>query len=76
MGATTGLWGTVRMQLAFRPAFQFMNMKALSKPEVLVAQAQHKFNEQGELTDATSRELVKQQLIALRDLALQYKRHT
>jgi len=45
MGATPGLWGTVRMQLAFHPVFQFLNMRVVLKPEVLVNQAASKFDE-------------------------------
>ncbi|MET0392768.1 MAG: NAD(P)H-dependent oxidoreductase [Chitinophagaceae bacterium] len=73
MGATPGMWGTVRMQLAFHPVFQYLGMKPLYKPEVLIAQAKTKFDTGGTLTDATARKLVGQQLQALRDLALQEK---
>jgi chromate reductase, NAD(P)H dehydrogenase (quinone) len=73
MGATTGLWGTVRMQTAFLPVFVFLDMKPVLKPEVLVAQAKNKFNEQGELTDTTAIDLVKKKLQALKDLILQQR---
>ncbi|MCS3794923.1 NADPH-dependent FMN reductase [Niastella sp. OAS944] len=65
MGATIGLWGTVRMQLDFHHIFLYLDMRPVYKPEVLIAQAQNKFNDKGELTDATSRDLVKQKLEAL-----------
>jgi chromate reductase, NAD(P)H dehydrogenase (quinone) len=73
MGATTGLWGTVRMQLAFRPVFLFLNMTGLNKPEVLVAQAQNKFDENGKLTDQTTKDLIKQQLAALQKLVIEMR---
>lgn len=73
MGATPGLWGTVRMQLAFHPIFQYLGMKPVYKPEVLIAQAKNKFDASGKLTDATARKLVIQQLQALRDLVVQEK---
>jgi hypothetical protein len=38
-----------------------------------VAQAKNKFNEQGELTDATAIDLVKKKLQALKDLILQQR---
>ena len=42
IGATTGLWGTARMQVAFHNVFLFLDMKPVYKPEVLVAQAEKK----------------------------------
>ena len=51
MGATQGMWGTVRMQSAFLPVFTFLNMNPVLQPEVLIAQAQNKFDEDGNLTD-------------------------
>lgn len=74
MGATPGMWGTVRMQLAFKQVFQFLNMKETGKPEVLVAQAAAKFDGQGRLTDEKTRDLVSRQLTALRDLTLQLQK--
>ncbi len=51
MGATQGQWGTVRMQTAFLPVFTFLNMNPVLQPEVLIAQAQNKFDATGNLTD-------------------------
>lgn len=68
MGATQGLWGTVRMQMAFQSLYLYMDMKPVHKPEILIAQASKKFDENGNLTDETTRELIKQQLIALKDM--------
>lgn len=69
MGATQGMWGTVRMQLAFRPIFQFLNMTPVNKPEVLLAQAAGKFDAGGKLSDETTISLVRQQLLELKRLA-------
>ena len=74
MGATPGLWGTVRMQMAFHGVFQFLNMKAVLKPEVLVNQASKKFDESGKLTDETSIGIVRKKLEALKELCLNEKR--
>ena len=71
MGATPGLWGTVRMQLAFLSVFQFMDMKPVLKPEVLVNQASKKFDASGKLTDETSIDLVRKKLVALKELCRQ-----
>jgi chromate reductase len=69
MGATPGMWGTVRMQMAFLPVFVFLEMKPVLKPEVLIAKAKDKFDAAGHLTDQTAIGLVKKKLQALRDLA-------
>ena len=70
MGATPGMWGTVRMQTAFLPVFTFLNMKPILKPEILIAQAAKKFDAQGKLTDDKAKDLIRQKLDALRELIL------
>lgn len=65
MGATQGLWGTAKMQVAFFPVFQFMDMQVVQQPEVLIAKAQEKFDKSGKLTDETSVKLVKKKIEAL-----------
>jgi len=65
MGATSGLWGTSRAQYHLRQSCVFLNMLPINKPEVLIAQAQTKFNDKGELTDETTRKLIKEHLEAL-----------
>lgn len=62
MGATQGMWGTVRMQAAFLPVFTFLNMNPVLQPEVLVAQAQNKFDEQGNLKDEAAIGIIKKKL--------------
>ena len=68
IGATTGLWGTTRMQLAFHNVFLFLDMKPVYKPEVLVAQAEKKFDKNGNLIDEMSKKLLKQKLEALKEM--------
>lgn len=68
MGATTGLWGTTRMQMSFHNVFLFLDMKPVYKPEVLVAQAEKKFDKEGNLIDETAKKLVRQKLEALKEL--------
>jgi chromate reductase len=75
MGATPGLWGTVRMQTAFLPVFTFLNMKPVLKPEVLVAQAKTKFDTKGNLTDEIAKDLVREKLQALKHLILKEKNY-
>lgn len=74
MGATPGMWGTVKMQLAFLPVFQFLDMKPVQKPEIVIGQAANKFNEAGELTDETAKTFVKQKLENLKELILQLRK--
>ena len=62
MGATPGKWGTVRMQLAFLPVFNTLKMLHINKFEVFVSQAQKKFDAEGNLIDADTRELLKKHL--------------
>ncbi|HEU5167513.1 MAG TPA: NAD(P)H-dependent oxidoreductase [Chitinophagaceae bacterium] len=68
IGATTGLWGTVRMQMSFHNVFLFLDMKPVYKPEVLVAQAEKKFDRDGNLVDEMAKKLVKQKLEALKEM--------
>ena len=68
IGATTGLWGTTRMQLAFHNVFLFLDMKPVYKPEVLIAQAEKKFDKTGNLIDEISKKLLKQKLEALKEM--------
>ncbi|HEX6168083.1 MAG TPA: NAD(P)H-dependent oxidoreductase [Chitinophagaceae bacterium] len=68
IGATTGLWGTARMQVAFQNVFLFLDMKPVYKPEVLVAQAEKKFDKDGNLIDDMAKKLLKQKLEALKEM--------
>lgn len=65
MGASIGMLGTARAQYHLRQCFVFLNMHALNQPEVMIANASQRFDEQGNLTDEKTRELIRQQLEAL-----------
>ncbi len=71
MGATPGMWGTARMQLAFNSVFQFLDMRPVYKPEILVAQAKEKFDSHGFLKDDKAKELIRKKLESLKTLAMQ-----
>jgi chromate reductase, NAD(P)H dehydrogenase (quinone) len=71
MGATQGQWGTVRMQLAFLPVFNTLKMLHINKFEVFVSLAQKKFDEDGNLTDNDTRELVKKHLAVFVEIIAQ-----
>jgi len=68
IGATTGLWGTTRIQLAFHNVFLFLDMKPVYKPEVLVALSEKKFDKNGNLIDEMAKKLLKQKLEALKEM--------
>jgi len=67
MGASAGTQGTGRAQYHLRQCFVFLNMYALNRPEVLIAGATQKFDEDGNLTDPKTKEYVTQLLTALAD---------
>jgi len=65
MGATMGMWGTTRAQYHLRQCCVFLDLYPINKPEVLIAQAQTKFNDKGELTDDTTKKLIQEHLVNL-----------
>ena len=69
-GATTGMWGTARMQVAFQPVFQFLDMQPVFQPEVLIAKAEEKFDADGLFKDEKGKEIIKKKLDALKKLTL------
>ncbi len=74
MGATPGMWGTVRMQFAFHSIFQALNMEPVNKPEILLSQANTKFDKNGNLTDEKAKELVGRKLQVLKEAVLQLRK--
>lgn len=67
MSAGPGLFGGARAQYQLRQILIYPDAKLLNVPEVMVGGAD-KFNDQGELVDAQSKELIRQQMIALHKL--------
>jgi chromate reductase len=65
MGATQGLWGTVKAQHHLRQCCVFLDLWPVNKPEVLIAQAQNKFDAQGNLTDETTKKTIAELMTAL-----------
>lgn len=65
MGASVGTVGTARAQYHLRQMFVFLNMFPLNQPEVMIANASEKFDEQGNLTDAKTEQKIKELLEAL-----------
>jgi chromate reductase len=62
MSASPGMLGGVRAQYHLRQTFVFLNMHPVNKPEVIVTFASQKIDENGRLTDETTRKLIKELL--------------
>src|SRR5262245_5320429 len=68
MGASPGVFGTARAQYHLRQTFVFLNMFAVNQPEVMIGRAHERFDEQGNLTDATYAKLIGQLILHLAHL--------
>jgi len=62
MSASVGMLGGVRAQYHLRQTFVFLNMYPVNKPEVIVTFAPQKIDENGRLTDETTKNLIKELL--------------
>jgi len=65
MGASIGSIGTARAQYHLRQTFVFLNMYQVNQPEVMVSNAHKRFDQEGKLTDDTTKKLVQQLLSEL-----------
>jgi chromate reductase, NAD(P)H dehydrogenase (quinone) len=65
MGASIGSIGTARAQYHLRQTFVFLNMYPVNQPEVMVGNAHKRFDQEGKLTDETTKKLVQQLLSEL-----------
>jgi chromate reductase len=65
MGASPGMLGTARAQYHLRQCFVFLEMYPVNQPEVMISKAAERFDEQGNLKDATTRELIQKLLAEL-----------
>ena len=68
-GASAGLTGTLRAQMALRQVLQWFEAATLAKPEVLVGSVKAKFDTEGRLTDEPTRKHLAQLIAALADAA-------
>src|SRR6266699_5744302 len=65
IGAAAGMAGSARAQYDLRRSCVFLDMHPLNKPEVLIGQAQTKFDGEGRLTDEAGRGFIRDLLVAL-----------
>src|SRR5918994_5203007 len=67
MGASIGTIGTARAQYHLRQVFVFLNMFPINQPEVMISTAGDRFDADGNLTDETTKKLIRQLLQSLAD---------
>jgi chromate reductase, NAD(P)H dehydrogenase (quinone) len=65
IGAGAGMAGTARAQYDLRRSCVFLDMHPLNKPEVLIGQAQTKFDAEGNFTDEAGRGFIRDLMAAL-----------
>lgn len=65
IGASPGMGGSARGQSQLRQAFEFTNSYCMPQPEILVARAHEKFDDDGRLTDEKTRTYLGKYLTAL-----------
>jgi chromate reductase len=73
MGAAGGTLGTARAQYHLRQCFIFLNGHVMNRPEVMIPQAQNKFDADGRLTDQQTRDFIAAHLAALKVWVLRMK---
>jgi chromate reductase, NAD(P)H dehydrogenase (quinone) len=69
MGASIGTIGTARAQYHLRQMFVFLNVFPINQPEVMIGNAAERFDAQGNLTDETTKDFIRQLLHNLVDWA-------
>lgn len=67
MGASVGAIATARAQYHLRQMMVFLNMFPINQPEVMIGNAAKRFDEQGNLTDETTKDFIRQLLQNLVD---------
>lgn len=67
MGASISFIGTARAQYHLRQSMVFLNMFPINQPEVMISNASERFDADGNLTDETSKKLIRQLLQNLVD---------
>ncbi len=68
-----GLLGTARAQYHLRQIFVFLNAHIMNRPEVMINQAQNKFDAEGKLIDQPARDLMATFMNAFRNWTLRMR---
>lgn len=74
MGATTGLGGTIRAQVALRMIAVFVESCVMAKPEIYVTKAPEKFDKEGNLTDEATKKVLEKYIEKLKEWILVFKK--
>lgn len=69
MGATPGVLGTARAQYHLRQTFINLNIFTVNQPEVMIGSAHERFDEEGNLKDEKTKELIRELLQNLVNLS-------
>ena len=69
MGASPGSLGTARAQYHLRQVLGALDMPVVNQPEVMIANAAQRFDQDGVLTDEPTRRFIQKLLVALVQLA-------
>jgi chromate reductase len=69
MGVSTGISGTMRMQYHLRQVAVILNAPMMPQPEVILPKAVDRFDADGRLADASTRDLVARFLVAFEEWA-------
>jgi chromate reductase, NAD(P)H dehydrogenase (quinone) len=73
MSASTGMLGGARAQYHLRQTFVFLNGMVLNRPEVMIASANKRFDDDGKLNDEPTRDIIGKLVAALTAAAQQRK---
>ncbi len=73
LGASMGAIGTARAQYDLRKVFVFLDAYVLNQPEIMIGAAHTRFDADGVLTDAKTRELIGKQIVALKEWTLRVR---
>lgn len=75
MGVSVGTIGTARAQYHLRQMFVFLNVFPINKPEVMIGNAAERFDPHGNLTDETTKKLIRELLENLVEWTTQIHAH-
>jgi chromate reductase, NAD(P)H dehydrogenase (quinone) len=73
MGATPGMWGTARAQSQLRQTLVYNGCPMVLKPEVLVAKAEDRFDDEGRLAHEATGNFIRQLLESLAELTVRFR---
>ncbi len=73
MGASYGMSGSMRAQLHFRQVVIYLDVRIMNKPEVMVASAHEKFDNEGHLIDEPTKENLKKMLLSFEKFVMNNK---